>query len=400
MDNTHEMAPYTSIDYYRDQLKMNEVTISSHQLTEDLKPQSHDNVTFLYVTSGAAQLEINGQLFTFKKGQLILLMSYHLFALKKLPGMTCEYHRCEFSIGLLLFANTSKLTYVNSLIELNRTVPLVTLDEAGQTEMLLICQKLMKPANEEQLWANDLRILSALTSVFYLFASGLSNRKNLDEPQGLNLAWKLLQYIHFYHQKDLKIDDLAVAFDLSKETVRYELKRLTHLTFAQNLNRVRIINATALLEFNALSINQIGRIVGFQTDANFYKEFKAIHQMTPKTYRQNLFPKHEQRVDQDSYDIYIYIYENYRQKLTIAAIAQALSLTTKHVSELVEQNFKMTVSDLIAQIRCSLASGLIQGTILTLNEISESVGFSDTKQFRQAFKKFYHMTPGEYRKKR
>ena len=75
MDNTHEMAPYTSIDYYRNQLKMNEVTISSHQLTEDLKPQSHDNVTFVYATSGAAQLEINGQLFTFKKGQLILLTS-------------------------------------------------------------------------------------------------------------------------------------------------------------------------------------------------------------------------------------------------------------------------------------------------------------------------------------
>lgn len=397
MDNTNEMAPYTSIDYYRNQLKMNEVTISHNLLTQDLEPQCHDNVIFLYVTSGAAQLEINGQIFTFKQGQLILLMSYHLFALKKFPGISCEYYRCEFSIGLLLFSNTSKLTYVDSLIELNRSVPIVTLDEEGQAEMALNCQKLARSAKEQQLWANDLRILSGLTSVFYLFASGLAKREK--EPQSLNLAWQLLQYIHFYHQKDLTIDDLALAFELPVATVRKELKRLTQLSFAQNLTRVRIINATALMEFNALSINQIGRIVGFQTDANFYKAFKLVHQMTPQTYRNQLFPKHSQRVNQDSYDIYGYIYEHYRQKISIASIAKALSLTTKQVGKLVEENFQMSVSELINRIRCAVASGLIQSTTLSLNEISEYVGFSDSKQFRQAFKKYYQITPGNYRKK-
>lgn len=122
--------------------------------------------------------------------------------------------------------------------------------------------------------------LSAITSVVYLFLTGLVRR---DEKEGaMNLPWQLLQYLHFHHQKQLTLEELANEFHLAPSDVTSLLKELTHLSFAQNLTRVRIINATALLEFNALSVNQIGRIVGFQSDAYFYREFKKFINGLPK----------------------------------------------------------------------------------------------------------------------
>lgn len=396
MDYTNELIPYSSVDYFRENLKTNEVTIHHHVLTKDQASQSYDNVNFIYLTKGNAILDINGQTFHIKAGQLILLMSYHIFSLKQFSQEHCEYYHCQFSIGLLLLSNTSKLTYHESLIELDRDVPIVTLTADNQKEMQQLCRKLATKITEDSLWTNDLRVLSAITSVLYLFLQGLKSRQPTNE-QAMALPWKLLQYIHFHHQKKLTIEEMATTFELSPKAVSSQLKQLTNLSFSQNLTRVRIINATALLEFNALSVNQIGRIVGFQTDASFYKAFKQVHLMTPQTYRQTLCPTHNNRIDDDSYDVYSYIYENYRSQLTLTIIAKDLSLTPKRVSQLVTDNFQMTVNELLGRIRCAIARGLILSTSLPFNTIAELVGFNDSKLFRQHFKQYYHLTPSNYR---
>lgn len=395
MDYNEELMPYTSADYYTENLKRDEATIQFCQLKHETQPQIYDNVTFIYVTAGEAILEINGQVFPFKQGQLVILMSYHIFKLSPLPEQKCCYYQCQFSIGLLLLSNTSKSTYHESLSELDRDIPLVSLLPDEQIEMGQLCEKLANQQSGALPWANDLRILSAITSVVYLFLTGLVRR---DEKEGaMNLPWQLLQYLHFHHQKQLTLEELANEFHLAPSDVTSLLKELTHLSFAQNLTRVRIINATALLEFNALSVNQIGRIVGFQSDAYFYREFKKVHQRTPQAYRDLFFSRNGDWVADDSYDVYRYIYENYRHPLTIEKIGKALAITPKRVTQLVTRNFHLTVTELVTRIRCASARGLMLSTDLPLNQISELVGFSDSKQFRHYFKAYYTETPKKYR---
>lgn len=396
MDYTNELIPYTSVDYYRENLKSDEVVIEFCQLEQETPPSSHDNVLFMYATAGEAVLEINGQSIPFKKGQLILVMSYHIFKLKPISQVGFSYYQCQFSIGLLLLSNTSKSTYHESLSELDRDIPLVSLLPEEQIEMDQLCKKLLNQQADALPWANDLRILSAITSVVYLFLTSLVRREEKKQAP-MNSPWQLLQYLHFHHQKNLTLEDLAAEFQLTPADVSLQLKQLTKLSFAQNLNRVRIINATALLEFNALSVNQIGRIVGFQSDAYFYREFKKVHQQTPQAYRNSFFPQDGTWVEDDSYDIYMYIYENYRQSLTIEKIAKALSITPKRVTQLVTNNFQLTVTELVTRLRCTSARGLMLSTDLPLNQISEAVGFNDAKQFRRYFSAYYHQTPKKYR---
>jgi len=49
------------------------------------------------------------------------------------------------------------------------------------------------------------------------------------------------------------------------------------------------------------------------------------------------------------------------------------------------------------QFRCDIAMNLLKLPELTIEEISEKVGFSEQSTFYRAFKKWTGITPGEYR---
>jgi len=52
----------------------------------------------------------------------------------------------------------------------------------------------------------------------------------------------------------------------------------------------------------------------------------------------------------------------------------------------------------IQRIRVALAREKLDTTSLNIEQISQQVGYNDTNHFRSLFKKFYEMTPTEYRK--
>lgn len=388
--------PYTAVDYVRNNLKTNEVTSVYKEVTTTT-PQSFNNVTIVYIAKGKAGLWVNGDYQDVVAGQLWVLMSYHIHHWQVLEE-PCFIYECQVSIGLLLLTNTSKKVYQRTMDELEYQLPCVSLNEREQMEAVYVLKKLTLKRDAHLQWADELFLVSSVSCLIYLFLTGNKIRRTNLSPD--TIGGQLLEYLHHHHHQAITPSELAKAFDLDTSEVISQLKQVTGKHFADNLRRVRLINATALLEFGGLSVNQIGRIVGFRSDAYFYDSFKQEHKMTPETYRQKHFPAQQLMLSDDAYEVFMVLYTNYQKNLTVEGLAQELNVSPRQLTRLIKEGFQVTPQELLIRIRVSVGRGLLLGTQRAISEIGESVGYQDPKQFRHHFKKIYGMLPSDYRHKK
>lgn len=83
--------------------------------------------------------------------------------------------------------------------------------------------------------------------------------------------------------------------------------------------------------------------------------------------------------------------------LSLERIADQVHLSANYVSTLFKKHSGMNISDYIIKIRMEHAAGLLSATNFKTYEIAERVGYTNSQYFSVLFKKFYGMTPKEYR---
>jgi YesN/AraC family two-component response regulator len=92
-----------------------------------------------------------------------------------------------------------------------------------------------------------------------------------------------------------------------------------------------------------------------------------------------------------------YIDKNYRKKLTLQMIASRFYISPASCSFLLKESLNMTFNDYINAIRLQKAKQLLSETNLSVNKISNEVGYSNPKYFFKIFKTYSGFTPLEYR---
>ena len=97
---------------------------------------------------------------------------------------------------------------------------------------------------------------------------------------------RVLNHIHQNFAEPLTIATLADIAALSPSGLHRTFLRHTSQTVSQYLIRLRIGRACALLSSTALPIGQIAGDVGYDSLANFNRQFKALKGNTPRQYRQ------------------------------------------------------------------------------------------------------------------
>ncbi len=92
-----------------------------------------------------------------------------------------------------------------------------------------------------------------------------------------------------------------------------------------------------------------------------------------------------------------FIEKNYIKGIQISDIAEHLSLNPKYLSRLFKKEHSMTIGEYLSELRIKKALELLEGTNLTIDQISTKVGYNDTRGFIRLFKKNYGVTPSKYR---
>lgn len=92
------------------------------------------------------------------------------------------------------------------------------------------------------------------------------------------------------------------------------------------------------------------------------------------------------------------IEDNYTDsQFTLSALSEKLDLSSGYLSILFKKNFGIAFQDYLLQKRMEKAKLLLLTTELKNYEISEQVGFEDVNYFITKFKKYYQITPKQYR---
>src|SRR5690554_1830494 len=89
--------------------------------------------------------------------------------------------------------------------------------------------------------------------------------------------------------------------------------------------------------------------------------------------------------------------ENLHDSLT--ELAKSSGYSYVHLSRMFKEHMNMTLKDYFVSVRMNYGRLMLENTDKNIIEISNHVGYSSISHFNHTFKKKYHMTPSEYRRR-
>ena len=85
-------------------------------------------------------------------------------------------------------------------------------------------------------------------------------------------------------------------------------------------------------------------------------------------------------------------------ELNINTLANELKCNPRHISQVINLEFKQSLSDYINQQRVNFAKELLnQNNKLKIVDVQLDAGFNTKSNFNRAFKKFTRLSPSQYR---
>lgn len=96
-----------------------------------------------------------------------------------------------------------------------------------------------------------------------------------------------------------------------------------------------------------------------------------------------------------------YIREHYQEPdLSLDRLAGHFGLTPPYISKLFKDYTECNFIDHLIDIRIQAAMNLLQDRSIRINDVSEAVGYTNSRSFLRTFKKYTGLTPTEYREQR
>ena len=93
-----------------------------------------------------------------------------------------------------------------------------------------------------------------------------------------------------------------------------------------------------------------------------------------------------------------YIELHYRENLYLDHIAEIVETSPKYFSSYFKKTFGINYVEYLNKVRLSHAKEMLKDSALSISEIGEKTGYLNSSTFTTTFKKYYGISPSEYRK--
>lgn len=105
-------------------------------------------------------------------------------------------------------------------------------------------------------------------------------------------------------------------------------------------------------------------------------------------------------IEQDVYKKAIrYIKEHYTENISVAQVAANIGYSESYFGYAFKKKYKMSVSQYIRELQLAKAKDLLENTSFSVASVASYVGFDDSNYFSALFKKYFGLSPKEYRNK-
>ncbi len=92
-----------------------------------------------------------------------------------------------------------------------------------------------------------------------------------------------------------------------------------------------------------------------------------------------------------------YIDDNIEKSMTLQSISEVFFLNKEYISRAFKSKYDINITSYIHQRKCLKASQLLRHS--SVNSVAAQLGYDDISYFSRIFKKYMHLSPGEYRTK-
>lgn len=93
-------------------------------------------------------------------------------------------------------------------------------------------------------------------------------------------------------------------------------------------------------------------------------------------------------------------FREYYKPLSIEELAKMMEVSTRQLDRILKEYFSMSFVEMLTKRRIEYAKDYLLNTKLSLESISEAVGFSSAAHFSKVFKQYERCTPSAYRRLR
>ncbi len=127
--------------------------------------------------------------------------------------------------------------------------------------------------------------LSRLTGRYLDICARINESK---KSHNTRLISKISEYLgNHYNDPNLCLTSVASDFSITESYLSFFFKEQTGVNFSWQVEKLRIDSAVDLLRTTHLSINEIARSVGYNSDKTFRRVFKRVKGSSPSEYRQD-----------------------------------------------------------------------------------------------------------------
>lgn len=261
-------------------------------------PHWHHEAEFVLITEGTASVTVGSFEFTAPKGTIFLIQPQKLHSIYPTAGRM-SFYAAVFDLKLITCG-------VNDVCQLKYT-PLFFSDTNMQS--LLFYPILNEKHAKHEIWSEliysmkkviflyrerpigfEIGIKAYLLQMLYSMVTNKCFEQVVDAHRrtAIERVHPCLEYIRMNYTKDIRIDDIARAGNMSKFHLCRLFKEVTGKTPLDYVSFVRVQNSISLLLNTSMSILDIALEVGYQDASYFSRVFRRYAKDTPSNYRRNI----------------------------------------------------------------------------------------------------------------
>ena len=249
----------------------------------------HDDVEFMYVTSGTMHYNINGEYVTMNEGEGIFINSRQMHYGSMLAGERCGFICVIFHPVILCTDKKIEQDFVSPLVN-NPAMPYLLLNEENAWCALLMDD--LQECFEE--YKNNLKSREmGLYSLFYhiwmlLFNNMPSSDSDTDASHSrLFFLKEMIAYIHNNYAEKITLNDIAAAGKVCQSRCCSLFKEFMHQSPFTYITSYRLSKAADMLVYSDASVTDVAMANGFSGSSYFTEMFRKKYGCTPMAYRKS-----------------------------------------------------------------------------------------------------------------
>lgn len=170
-----------------------------------------------------------------------------------------------------------------------------------------------------------------------------------------------------------------------------QLKRQYFITQAGSLYCTASINSLADLSIHFIQ-GYMNQAVAQHVQRHFSHEVRRAYEKV------SYFEDHNtNHPDEDILQVQLWLQNNLARTLSLQDLAQQCGMSTRNFGRRFKAAIGKTPIQYLHECRLKTAQDLLQSSNLSIGDIADRVGYSDTSHFNQLFRRTFSVTPKEYR---